>query len=102
MGKKGLGQVREEIQKKEKLFWELVKMLAYKLNIFVGSSFCVTLTAINWPAAIWLEWNFAFLSAVSAGCLVHLFVIHFCYFNSLYHFRQKSLFANSIILRTQY
>ena len=39
------------------------------------SSFCVALTAINWPRAVWLERNITFFSAVSAGCLVHFSVI---------------------------
>jgi hypothetical protein len=39
------------------------------------STFCVTLTAINWPCTVWFERNVTFFSAVSASCLVHFSVV---------------------------
>ena len=59
------------------------------------SSFCVAFSAVNWPGAVWLEWNVTFLSAVSAGCLMHLAITvwHFCYFNSYNICVQKLLHA---------
>jgi len=37
-----------------------------------GRSLCVALSAVYGSAAIGLEWYFAFLSTLSANCLVHL------------------------------
>ena len=55
------------------------------------SSFCVALTAINWPGAVWLERNFAFFSAVSAGRLVHFSVIIHSLFQLLLYLLCKKL-----------
>ncbi len=63
-------------------------MLAEGLESSWWSSFCVALSAVNWPCAVWLEWNFTFLSAVSASCLVHLFSIHFSVSTPYYVFVQ--------------
>jgi len=38
------------------------------------SSFAVAFSAVYWPAAVRFEWNFTFLSTVSAGSLVHFFI----------------------------
>ena len=56
------------------------------------SSFGVALSAVDWPASVWLEGNFAFLSAVSAGCLVHLFIIHTLFSTPLSDIAQKNTF----------
>jgi len=59
------------------LFLDEVRPVSFKSLVSSWwSSFGVALSAVDWPASVWLEWNFAFLSAVSAGCLVHLFRIH--------------------------
>ena len=39
-----------------------------------GSSFRVAFSAVYWSAWVWFEGNFAFLSALSANCLVHFSV----------------------------
>jgi len=57
------------------------------------SSFSVTFAAVNWPGAVWLEGNFTFLSAVSAGCLGHLSAIHFFLFQLLYTVQTKIAFC---------
>ena len=56
------------------------------------SSFGVALSAVDWPASVWLEWNFAFLSAVSAGCLVHFFIIQL-FFQLLCSIMRKNVFC---------
>ncbi len=63
------------------------------------SSFSVTFSAIDWPGAVWLERNFTFLSAVSAGSLVHLFSIHYSVSTPVYWLAQKLvLHALSMLL----
>jgi len=64
------------------------------------SSFGVALSAVDWPASVWLEWNFAFLSAVSAGCLVHFFVIQL-FFQLLCSIMRKNVFCTSMLIRRQ-
>ena len=38
------------------------------------SSLGKAFSAVNWPSAVGFEWNFTFLTAISANCLVHLSV----------------------------
>jgi hypothetical protein len=57
------------------------------------SSFWVALSAVNWPCTVWLERNITFFSAVSASCLVHLFVIIHSLFQLLLLWLCKSLFC---------
>ena len=66
-------------------------MLALSLESSWWSSFGVTFAAINWSCPVWLEWNFTFLSAVSAGCLVCLFSVHYM-FQLLYGYCAKKAF----------
>ena len=63
------------------------------------SSFCVALSAINWPVAVCLERNFAFFSAVSAGCLVHfsVHIKHSAIFNSYYICCAKIVLAQYLL-----
>jgi hypothetical protein len=70
-GRSGLNRT-----KKEKGFLKFVKMLAYNLVPARRSSLSITFSAVNWPASVWFEGNFAFLSTISADCLVHFFLIH--------------------------
>jgi hypothetical protein len=39
------------------------------------SSFGVAFSAVYWSASVGFEWDFAFLSAFSANCLMHFFSI---------------------------
>ena len=79
------------LDKKKKI---LMCKLDYRVSLISAwwSSFSVALSAVNWPATVWLEWNITFLSAVSTGCLVHLFWIH-----SHFHFLFM-LFAQRLVL----
>ena len=36
------------------------------------SSFSVAFSAVYWSGSVGFEWNFTFLAAISADCLVHL------------------------------
>jgi len=72
------------------LFLNEVRPVSFKSLVSSWwSSFGVALSAVDWPASVWLEWNFAFLSAVSAGCLVHLFIIHVAVSTPLFDYAQK-------------
>jgi len=75
------------------------------------SSFSVTLSAVHWPSSIWFEWNFTFVSAVGAGCLVCLFPIGHLLFQLLFISRQNyfcpsplfdNIVLNLCILRTSF
>ncbi len=59
------------------------------------SSFSVALSAVNWPSAVWLERNFTFLSAVGAGCLVHLFAVHYSFSTPVQLVSAKVRFAHA-------
>jgi len=56
----------------------------------------IAVSAVHWPCSVWLEGNFAFLSAVGAGCLVHLFLIH-SLFQLLSTIMRKSVFLHNAI-----
>ncbi len=82
---KNADNIRGKIKKEKKC--ERSKYVSFiSLISSWWSSFCVALSAINWPTLVWFEWNFAFLSAVSAGSLVHLFVISHFYVSTPYTF----------------
>jgi len=83
------------------LFLNEVRPVSFKSLVSSWwSSFGVALSAVDWPASVWLEWNFAFLSAVSAGCLVHLFIIQL-FFQLLCSIMRKNVFCTLCIFRRQ-
>jgi hypothetical protein len=66
------------------------------------SSFRITFSAVYWSASVWLEGNFAFLSAITANCLMHLFPVHST-FQLLMLFSAKNLlFAHILYLTTPF
>jgi hypothetical protein len=66
----GMGYYNE---KKRKKFGFEQKMIVQNLiPSSWWSSFCPTFSAVNWPARIGFEWNFAFLAAIGADCFMHL------------------------------
>src|SRR5271157_1354862 len=88
------------VMKKEK-FRETKSTQIVSLIAAWWSSFRVTLAAIYWSAAVWLERNFAFLSAVSANCFVCFFLIHLLL--SSYGFECKEFSCTlPIYLRTRF
>ena len=80
-------------KKRKDGFWNEVRDV--KLVSLVSSwwsSFGVALSAVDWPASVWFEGNFTFLSTVSADCLVQLFIIH-SDFQLLYAIMRKNVFC---------
>src|SRR3990170_4396402 len=90
-----------ENKKRILLFLNEVRPVSFKSLVSSWwSSFGVALSAVDWPASVWLEWNFAFLSAVSSCCLVHFFVIQL-FFQLLCSIMRKNVFCTSMLIRRQ-
>jgi len=91
-----------ENKKRIFLFLDEVRPVSFKSLVSSWwSSFAVALSAVDWPASVWLEWNFTFLSAVRAGCLVHFFVIHTLFSTPVYDLCAKNVFCTPCIFRRQ-
>ncbi len=65
----------------------------------VSSPLRITFSAVYWSCWIGLEWNFTFILAFSANCLVHIFLIH-SLFQLLYRLLQKTEPKKSCFLRS--
>jgi hypothetical protein len=74
-------------------------MLAWTLIPSWWSSLGVTFSTVHWPACVWLERNFTFFSAVSAGCLVRLCLIHYAFSTPVYWLTQKHCFCDYYFLQ---
>ena len=49
----------------------LKQVFSYML---ISSMLLKTFSTVDWSVFFWFEWNFTFITAISAGCLVHFSV----------------------------
>ena len=62
------------------------------------SFLCPAFSAVNWSAWVWFEWDFTFLTAFRASCLMHFFFGH--YFQLLlYVYGAKNRFLHDAFMQ---